>query len=349
MHSDRRNFLKTAGYLTLAGTLPLTSIAQAAACSSKLIVGTWGGDYQRLLQQNIDPLLRGQPFEVVYDVGAALLRQTKLRAEKSARRATLDIVLLRDNDMYQMAYEGTLAKPDPALIPNLQHVIPSLRTDYAVPHIFSALVLVYSTEHVKQAPTGFASLTDAAFKGKVGVVDDQYDYLTLAGALASGKPSTDLEAGKTFLRALRDNAPKVYPSVDALASALKSGEIWVTVSWKARALQWSKAGLPVAYVFPSEGALPATFEAGLPIGSKNHACASTYLNAMLEPVAQKAFAEVMGYAPTILNADLPPTLQESVGFSPAEIERLVPVDFEVLRVNKSMLLDFWNREFRVGL
>ncbi|MDS1139035.1 extracellular solute-binding protein [Pusillimonas sp. SM2304] len=348
MNFNRRHFIKTASSLTLATAVPSLSWA-AGSCGKDLVVGTWGGDYQRLLQQNIDPLVKPDGINVVYDVGAALQRQTKLRAERGARRSTMDIALLRDNDMYQMAHEDTLAPLDAAALPNLQHVIPTLKTDYAIPHIFSALVLVYNTEFLKTAPESFASLLDPGLKGKVGVVDDQYDYLTLAGALASGKSGDDLQAGQDFLLALRDNAPKVYPSVDALASALKSGEIWVTMTWKARALQWSKAALPVAYVFPKEGALPATFCAGLSGGGKNGACAARYLNSMLEPQAQLAFAETMGYAPTVLNATLPPSLQDSVGFNSAQLDQLVPVNFELLMQNKSQLLDFWNRQFRAGL
>ena len=348
MNFNRRHFIKAASSLTLASTVPSLSWA-AGSCDKDLVVGTWGGDYQRLLQQNIDPLVKPNGVNVLYDVGAALQRQTKLRAERGARRSTLDIALLRDNDMFQMAHEDTLAKLDEAALPNLQHVIPALKTDYAVPHIFSALVLVYNTEFLKTAPESFASLLDSSMKGKVGVVDDQYDYLAVAGALASGKSGDDLQAGRDFLLALRKNSPKVYPSTDALASALKGGEIWVTMTWKARALQWSKASLPVAYVFPKEGALPATFCAGLSGGSKNAACAAHYLNSMLEPQAQLAFAETMGYAPTVLNAPLPPSLQESVGFDSAQLDKLVPVNFELLMQHKGELLDFWNRQFRAGL
>lgn len=348
MNFTRRNFIKAASSLSLATTLPSVSWA-AGSCDKDIVVGTWGGDYQRLLQQYIDPLVKPEGINVVYDVGAALQRQTKLRAEKGARRSTMDIALLRDNDMYQMAHEDTLAALDDAQLPNLRHVIPALKTNYAIPHIFSALVLVHNTEFLTTAPESFASLLDPKLKGKVGVVDDQYDYLTLAGALASGKSGDDLQAGQAFLLALRENAPKVYPSVDALASALKSGEIWVTMTWKARALQWSKAGVPVAYVFPKEGALPATFCAGLSAGGKNGACAADYLNSMLEPQAQLAFAETMGYAPTVTNAPLPASLQESVGFSSAQLEQLIPVNFELLMQNKSDLLDFWNRSFRAGL
>ncbi len=351
MKNKRRDFLKTAGTLALIPPLgAFGSLAHAAGtCAGRVVVGTWGGDYQRLLQQNIDPLAKPAGAEVVYDVASALARQTKMRAEKNARRSTLDVSLLRDNDMYQMQSEGATVKLAAADIPNLAHVLPAFRRDYAIPHIFSALVLVYNTEKVATPPDGLAGLLDDGFKGRSGVVDDQYDYLTLAGALAAGAPASDLEQGRKFLRDLRKAQPKVYPSVDALASALKSGEIWLTVTWKARALQWQKAGLPVAYVFPREGALPATFEAAIAAGSKNQDCSLAYLNAMLDPRAQQAFAETMGYAPTIDNANLPAALQQSVGFSDAELERLVQVDFDLLMKNKSALLDFWNREFRVGL
>ncbi|AOB31537.1 ABC transporter substrate-binding protein [Bordetella sp. H567] len=347
----RRRFLATAGGLAAASALgPLAGRAQAAgACTGRVVVGTWGGDYQRLLQENINPLVEPAGVTVVYDVGSALVRQTKMRSEAHARRSTLDIALLRDNDMFQMQAEGTTVPLDEAHIPNLAHVIPQFRRGYAIPHIFSALVLVYDTSRVKTRPDGLAVLLDPAYKGKVGLVDDQYDYLTLAGALATGKPVGDLEAGQAFLRQLRENKPHVYPSVDALAAALKSGEIDVTVTWKARTLQWKKAGLPVDYVFPKEGALPATFEAGIAVGSKAQDCAFPYLNAMLDPRAQRAFAETMGYAPTVSNAALPPELQQAVGFSGAELERIVPVDFALVMKHKGQMLDFWNRDFRNGL
>jgi len=344
---QRRTFLKTAGGLAVAAGLPRLALA-AGQCNGQAIVGTWGGDYQRLLQENIDPLVR-PGLKVVYDVGSALARQTKMRAEKRARRSSLDVSLLRDNDMYQVYAEGAAARIDAAAIPNLANVIPQFKHPYSVPHIFSALVLVYNTERVKTAPDGLPVVLDAAYRGRTGLVDDQYDYLTLAGSLASGGDVRDLARGRTFLGELKQARPRVYPSTDALAAALKSEEVWITVTWKARAWQWKRAGLPVAYVVPAEGALPATFEAGVASGSKARDCAYAYMNAMLDPRAQRAFAEVMGYAPTVRNAGLPPELQQAVGFTGAELDRLVQVDFDLLMKHKSELLDYWNKDFRVGL
>lgn len=345
---SRRSFMKTSGAMVIAPTLfGLSSNAHAA--DEPVVVGTWGGDYQRVLQQNVDPLLKLSKVSVMYDAGSALARQTKMRAEKNARRGTLDVSLLRDNDMYQMYTEDTTAPLDRKLVPNLANMMPQFRRDYSVPHIFSALMLLYSTDKVKTPPDSMSAMLDSAYKGRVGLVDDQYDYLTLVGALASGGSVKDIELGRKFLRELKKMEPKVYSSTDALAGALKTGDIWLTVSWKARALQWKKAGLAIDYVLPKEGALPATFEAAVPVGSKNKAAAFAYLNAILDPSVQRAFAETMGYASTTQNAGLSPELQRAVGFSGPEMARLVPVDLDVLMKNKSGMLDFWNKEFRVGL
>lgn len=351
VNRQRRRFIASTGGLLAASALaPLVARADTAgSCSGKVVVGTWGGDYQRLLQQNIDPLLTPPGSAVVYDVGSALARQTKMRAQVEARHSNLDVSLLRDNDMFQMYSEGTTINLDGTRIPNLTFVLPQFRRSYAIPHIFSALVLVYNTDSVKTRPDGLAALLDPAFKGKVGIVDDQYDYLTMAGALASGGKAMDLALGQKFLREFKRSEPRVYPSVDALAAALKSGEIAATMTWKARTLQWKKAGLPLDYVVPKEGALPATFEAAVAKGSKSVDCAFPYLNAMIDPRAQRAFAETMGYAPTITNAGLPPALQQAVGFSSKELDRFVAVDFALLAKHKSDMLDFWNKDFRVGL
>src|SRR5690606_9759389 len=57
MNFNRRPFIKAASSLTLASTVP--SLAWAAgSCDKDLVVGTWGGDYQRLLQQTLDPLVK---------------------------------------------------------------------------------------------------------------------------------------------------------------------------------------------------------------------------------------------------------------------------------------------------
>ena len=65
-HMSRRHFMqKTA---LVAGALALGAESAFAQQAGKIVVGTWGGDYARLLTKNIeDPLLKPKGFEIVQD------------------------------------------------------------------------------------------------------------------------------------------------------------------------------------------------------------------------------------------------------------------------------------------
>lgn len=346
--SQRRDFLKSASILTLAPAIPMIP-GLARASDSQIVVGTWGGDYQRLLQEYIAPIVAKDSISVVYDVGNATARTTKLKAERNARRASMDVAMLGDLDMYDASTAGVLEPTTEAAIPNLANVIDSFKTPYSIPHIFSAMVLVYNTEHFPTAPQSFNELLDPKYKGRVGFSDILYNFNTLFAGLAEGGKGNSFEPGWKFLLKLKENQPRVYPSNEAVAAAFKSGEIWVAPMWKARALQWRDAGLPLAFAIPQEGAIPVTFESAIPSNSRNKDNAFKYLNALLDPSGQVHFAQAMGYAPTIRNANLPPELQARVGFTEAELARIYPYDLKALASQRAASLDFWNKEFKTGL
>jgi putative spermidine/putrescine transport system substrate-binding protein len=345
---NRREFLTTSTALGMAATLPWIG-TRAAAAASEVVVGTWGGDYQNFLQQFISPAMQKQGVDVIYATGDAVPRLTKLKAEKASRRGSMDVALLGDLDMYDAYAAQALADVSDKQVPNLSQVYEQFRKPYAIPHIFSAMVLVYNTEKFKTAPDSCNVALDAAYKGRMGFSDILYDFNGIFVGLAAGGHANSYDAGKKFLMELRKNAPKVYPSNEAVAAAFKSGEIWMACMWKARALQWKDAGLPLGFVIPKEGAIPVTFEGGVAKNARNAENGYKYLNAMLAPEGQVQFARSMGYAPTVQNAKLPPDLQARVGFTDDEIKRIFKYDLQALVASKSNFLDFWNKEFKAGL
>lgn len=348
----RRDFLKTAAGLGLASTLPIVP-GLARAASGDVVVGTWGGDYQNLLQQIISPLLEKQGVGVTFDTGNSVPRITKLRAEKNARRGSMDVPLLSDLDMYEASMAGVLSPVNDNLkyLPNLGQVYEQFKTPYSIPHIFSAMVLVYNTEKFPTPPTSIDVMLDPKNKGGVGFSDILFSPNALfvgAGASAPGRLNS-FEPGKKFLTELKKNAPRVYPSNEAVATAFKSGEIWISAMWKARALQWRDAGLPLDFVIPKEGSIPVTFEAAVAKNTRNPEAAWAYLNAMLDPTGQVAFAKAMGYAPTVHNAPMPDDLRKRVGFTDDEIKGLRPYDLAGLNDGKADFIEFWNKSFKAGL
>jgi putative spermidine/putrescine transport system substrate-binding protein len=344
---SRRLLLKAAG-AALATRIAAPggfAWAQSAGCE-RVVVGTWGGDYAKFLDSNIgEPLHASAGLEAVNDIGSASQRKTKLLAEKARPRGTFDVVCLDQSDMAQMARQGLLQHITANDVPNLERVLEPLRKPYSIPHLYSARVIVFNPDKVP-APRSYRDLWKAPFAGKIGFADLLAVPILESAALAWGGGPTDYEPGKPKLLELKARGVRIYPSNEALATALASGEIWATIMWRSRAHQWRRAGIPVASAVPEEGATPITFEAAVPRNAPSRACALRYLNRMLDADAQAKFAEAMGYLPTVRNAELPSDLRKELDFTPEERDRFFKPDLGYLDENNSAFKEWWDKEFK---
>ena len=328
----------------LAGTAALAAFGPARAQGMTAVVGTWGGDYQNLLQRNIvDPILAPEGVEVQYDVANAPPRKNKMMAERRLPSGTMDIVGFSDIDMYEMQLAGSLRELDPSRFPNAANLIPALEKPYAAPHIYSGLVIVYNPEHGE--PTSWADLWGEDYAGRVGFADGLYVQHLIAAALSHGGGMSDFEPGKAALLELKERGARVYPSNEAVAQALQTGEIWATPMWRARSYQWAGAGIPVRDVAPAEGTVPILFEFAIPANAPSEDAAYAFLDAMLASEAQAAFAETMGYVPTVTNAPLPDALQPVLTFTEAEQANFQLPDYDYIAQNNADFREWWQREF----
>src|SRR5262249_56224000 len=76
---SRRHLIKGAAALTATGLAG--SLAQAQA-KGKVVVGTWGGDYARLLNKNIEqPILSKDGWEVIQDQAGDPERRSNILAD----------------------------------------------------------------------------------------------------------------------------------------------------------------------------------------------------------------------------------------------------------------------------
>ncbi|MFD1109622.1 extracellular solute-binding protein [Pseudoroseomonas ludipueritiae] len=340
---SRRATLSGAAIAAAAAGLPGLARAQ----SKQAVVGTWGGDYGELLRQNIDvPLMQPQGIEILQDVANADPRKTKMLAERQARRGTMDVSCLSDTDMHMMAAQNTLDTLETGRLKRAESIVQALRKPYAIPHIYSALVLLYNPDKVTTPPTSFADMWDPKYRGRVGFSDILYSTNTFAAAMAGGGGFSDYRPAQAKLMELRSLDAKVYPSNEALAAALKGEEVWITPMWLARGFMWQKAGIPLRHAVPKEGAYAIVFEAGIPKNSRNKDQAYAYLDAMLQPQAQTAFADRMGYLPTVADASLPPEIAKQISLTEAEQARLRAPDYDYLLRAHGEILDFWNKQFK---
>ena len=339
----RRALLGTAAAAAVAPGL----IPAPASAAGQVIVGTWGGDYAKLLAQNIDkPLLAPKGIEVLQDVGSQDARRTKLTAERNSRHGSMDVCCLSDIDLYSMNQLHVWEPVTEQNVPNLKHVPKAYRTDYSIPHIISGKVMLYLPSKMP-APKGFIDMWDTKYAGKLGLIDIQYLYVIMLANLAHGGPMNDFTKGKAALLELKKTMkPKIYPSNEAFAVALKGEEIHYGPMWLARGVFWKNSGIDVAAAYPEEGAIAYVSGAGVPKNAPNKANGLAYLNAMLDPSAQVGFAKSMSYAPTVDDAPVAPDLMKQIAFTPAQQAALKYPDFGYLANQISGLLDWWNKVFK---
>ena len=338
---SRRDVLIGAAAMTGAAVLPRSASAQA---KGRVVVGTWGGDYARLLHKNIEePILMKEGWEVIQDQLGDSERRSKMFAEARLPRGTSDIQGLSAINMAQMHDAGLTLPIDYSKLKNAPNLLPAMKYSYGIGHIYSGKVAVYNPKMITPAPTSYKDVFDPKNGNKLGIIDIQYQYTLVAAALAAGGKVGDIEPGKKLLLECKKAGMRIYPTNEAFAQGLKSEEFGVGVMWKARVVQWQNAGINVEAVTPSEGALAYISGFVIPKNAPDKEGAYAYMDAMLDKSAQEAFAVDMGYNPTVSNATVAPDLNKRIGFTPDEIKKLVDFDYDYMNKNDGDFKEWWDK------
>jgi putative spermidine/putrescine transport system substrate-binding protein len=344
--TSRRQVLKGAAALTATGLsgLPIRVAAQA---KGRVVVGTWGGDYARLLNKNIEqPVLIKQGWEVIQDQAGDPERRSKMLAERRLPRGTTDVQGLSALNMFQMHDAGVVDAIDYGKLKNAANLLPSMKYPYGVGHIYSGKVGVYNPRVLGTALKSYKDIFDPKHGNKLGIIDIQYQYTLVAAALAAGGKVNDLEPGKKLLLECKKAGARIYPTNEAFAQGLKTEEFGTGVMWKARVVQWQNADINVEAITPSEGALAYVSGFVIPKNAPNKEGSYAYIDAMLEKSAQEAFAIDMGYNPTVTNAVVAPDLNKRIGFTPDEVKALVDLDYAYMTRNDVALKEWWDKELK---
>jgi putative spermidine/putrescine transport system substrate-binding protein len=243
--------------------------------------------------------------------------------------------------------EAGLCLPiDYSKLSNAQYLLPQMRYPYGIGHIYSGKVILYNPKLITTPPTSFADALDPKHGSKLGIIDIQYQFTMMAAALASGGSMTNYDPGKERLMACRKAGAKILPTNEAMAQALQNEDVGICIMWKARAVQWQKAGAKVDTVAPKEGIPLYISGFVIPKNAPNKAGAHVWLNEMLASSAQEAFAEDMGYNPSVTDAKIPPDTEKRIGFNAEERKRLIDLDYGYLARNDAALKEWWDKTFK---
>src|SRR5579863_4382277 len=227
---SRRHMLQITAALAGTATLGLTSRISLAQGKGKIVVGTWGGDYARLLTKNIEqPLLISQGWGVVQDQAGDPERRSKMLAERRLPRGSSDVQGLSALNIYQMYDAGATAEIDYSKLANAKYLLPSMKYKGGVGHIYSGKVAVYNPKVVQTTPKSYKDVFDPTHGNKLGIIDIQYQYTIVAAALAAGGSVSNLEPGKKLLLEVRKAGARIYPTNEAFAQGLKAEEFGIGI------------------------------------------------------------------------------------------------------------------------
>lgn len=181
---------------------------------------------------------------------------TALLSRIAAGESSCDLMLGGGIDSLQ-AYEDCFSE---YRSPNAESVLPAYQSDDASYSPFSALpvVLIYNTKLVRvNPPTGWESLIDGAWKGKIAFADPEVSgssYTSLCTMLQAMDGDSD-----SLLKAFADNLDgQVLSDSGDVVTAVADGRFYIGVTLEETALKGIASGYDMDIVYPCEGtsALP---------------------------------------------------------------------------------------------
>lgn len=338
---NRRHLL--AGAASALAFLPFSG--RSFAQSGQIVVSNWGGDWNDRTNKLMEkPLVEAKGIVIVHDLGLEPERKAKLLAERKLPRGTVDIAHLNDSDAFEMNGFEVIENLDFSKIPNGKDIVPALRKSYFIPWLYSGVVIIYNKDKIKDPPKSYKDLWDPKYAGKIGLTNQLYfNYMMISSLIETGN-LTSVEKGRDKLAELRTKSnPKIYATHQQMQAGLASGEVDIVLNYKARGLQWIKDGLPLAIIYPDEGAVAITFGAVMPKKAPNKDAAYLYLNAMLDAKAMADLAAASFYAPANGSAKLDPELKSRIDFTEAERAKLKFPDYAYVAKNTAEWLEWWNK------
>jgi len=209
------------------------------------------------------PLLTGftdkTGIRVNYDTFSS---NEELLAKLQAGGGGYDLVIASDYTVEILRAQGRLLKLDRTRLPNFVNLDPAVLNlpydpgnVYTVPYQWGTVGLAVDTTKVTRPVNRWADLWDPAFRGRVVLLDDEFEVIgmvlqTLGYDKNTGDPG-QLVAARAKFASLRPNV-RLFDS-DSPKTALLSGEAWLGMVWNGEAALARRENPAIRYFCPAEG------------------------------------------------------------------------------------------------
>ncbi|WP_134724349.1 ABC transporter substrate-binding protein [Paracoccus luteus] len=322
----------------LAGlALSVSWAGLAAAQDCTLRVTTWGGSYQATYETVAEAFEQQYDCKIQWIVGASPDHLIK------ARLGQVDVATNTLLNSIAGENEGLWAPLDPAKIPNMANLYDNAKySDHTVFANVGDYVLTYNTDRIPEAPTSWDALWNPEYKNSVVIYGiDHIPTLSLMvmEAEQNGGGIDSMEPGIDRMAELMKSG-NLVGSLDVesqMVSLFETGDAWIGMMATGRLRELLSKGTDnIAFVRPEEGTFPLISTVNIHKDATDPDMAANFVNYVLSPEVQVAFATRNLYAPTVKNAEIPADFEMSeLLVSNEEFGRLYLPDQEKVQANKA--------------
>ena len=327
----------------LAATLTLALPASA----QELVVATFGGTFvDNSKKCHAAAFEKATGATVKYVLGSSVQTAAKLRA--AGARAEFDVAYMDSQIVKQAKAEGLLQPLEPAKIAHWNDIyeVGRDKDGYWVGMMFAGTTIAYNTNLVKAPPTSWADLWKPELRGKLAIPDisgTSGQQFLMAAARLHGGSLENIDPGFEAIKKLRPNVQMMYTQPDQLIPLFERGDILVAVWYTDRTGAAAAKGVPVAAVYPKEGAIGIVPTVSIPKASQKRELAQKYIATLLAPEGQLCFAQSQFAGPNNRTVQLPPDLAKLVPYG-ENVQRMYFPDTDFVARKFPEWSERWGRE-----
>ena len=328
---------------TMISTMAMPAMAQDFA-GKTLVVGTWGGDIERLLREHVaKPLEEKTGAKVEFLLGGSGDRMSKMYAEQS--NPTMDVTFQNIYEAPQALKDGLVLAPDAAKVANAADIWPGMNDGcYAMSLV--GLGIAYN-KSMFETPPEWADLWKPEYKGKIALAQypgSEGDGILAVAARLAGKDEHDADAAFGKLAEL--GAPKLsYTGLDEVFALMDAGEVAAAPMISGYVLAGLKAWPEIGFSFPKDpGPVLVRDMVCQVANSPNPELAAMFIDLAIGVENQTAYANELFFGPTNSKVALSEQASADTIDKPEEVESLVQLDWPFLIEQRAEWTTRWNKE-----
>jgi putative spermidine/putrescine transport system substrate-binding protein len=326
------------------------SFGPGGARADELIVNSYGGPYEAIIQERIiAPFEKQFGIKVIYDAaGSASQDYAKIKATKG--RPGFDVVVMTASESLAGCKENLLEKLNVEAVPNLARLdrnVSAMAGQCGAVHEVQYMALLFRRDRIDKPLDSWQQLNSSELKGKIilpGIGNVMAVFLTQMMSVANGGSLTNLDPGFTAMAKMAPQTVAFEQSSAIMDKFMRGGRISAMPAWSGRAQLLKDEGLPIEYVIPKEGTIPLIATLNVPVGAPNKTAAFKFVNFFLDKARQEAW--VTGYQVGSIREDLdiPAEIRARQITTKADLEKLHLPDLELVSEKLPVWSDRWKRE-----